>query len=499
MEITTPSSPASLCAAAVRTAFVFALLASPLRASAAASTPDPGNRGTAEDRQLRLAPCRLPGLAQQARCGAIDVPEDPRHPEGRRLAVHVAVVPATGGAASRDPIVPLLGGPGESAIDAAAVLASQLAVLRRQRDVVLVDQRGSGRSGAFGCDLHAAGDAAESVAHLFPAAAAARCARRVRARANLDMYTYVQYAHDLEQVRRALGYGALNLFAGSYGTRAAQVFMRVFPDSVRTAYLGSVVPVDVATPLTMARSAQTELDRVLDACAADASCRHAFPALREELRIIAARLDAGQVRVPVPGKARVELSRGPVAEFLRSRLYRPAGAAEVPWLIHRAHGGDWAPIVDGILERAKGMASALDVGLFLTITCNDDVAFIREPDIAAASEGTFLGDYRVRQQQAACRDWGSGELPPDYRKPLRTAVPTLFVSGDSDAASPLWFTARVAPGFSDRLEVVARGQGHTEWSPCIGRLYERFLRSGATAGIDGSECAAVPRPPFKVP
>lgn len=497
MEITPPSPSASFFDAVVRAVLTVLLATASLQGEAAVPGPHPESRTAAESQQLVLVPCELPRLAQPARCGALDVAEDPLHPRGRRLAIHVAVLPATDGTALRDPIVPLLGGPGESAIDAAAVFAEQWASLRRERDIVLVDQRGSGRSGAFGCNLHGTGGAAISLAHLFPAMAAAQCARRLRARVDLRMYTYVHYAHDLEQVRRALGYDALNLSSGSYGTRAAQAFMRTFPGSVRTAYLGSVIPLDVATPLTMARSAQHELDRVFDACEADTSCRRAFPALREEFRGIAARLDAGQVRVAVPGGTKVELPRGPVAEFLRSHLYRPAGAAEVPWLIHRAHKGDWAPIVEGILDRAQGMASALDPGLFLTITCNEDVAFIREADIAAASRDTFLGDYRVREQQAACRDWNSGGLPKGYRQPLRTSVPTLFVSGDRDAASPLWFTARVAPGFLDRVEIVARGQGHTEWNPCIAQLYERFVRSGATSGIDGSDCPAIPRPPFK--
>ena len=143
------------------------------------------------------------------------------------------------------------------------------------------------------------------------------------------------------------------------------------------------------------------------------------------------------------------------------------------------------------------MASALDVGTFLTLTCNDDVAFIRERDVAAATRDTFLGDYRVREQQAACRHWTSDGWPAGGRTPARSSVPTMFVSGDSDAASPLWFTARVAPGFSDRVEIIARGQGHTEWNPCLGRLYDLFVRSGATRNIDGKVCSAIPRPRFR--
>jgi hypothetical protein len=166
-------------------------------------------------------------------------------------------------------------------------------------------------------------------------------------------------------------------------------------------------------------------------------------------------------------------------------------------VIHRAYLGDWRPIVDGILQVSAGLSSALSAGLFFSITCSEDVAFIRESDIEPATARTFLGDYRVRQQQAACAHWPRASLPNDYRTPVRSPAPAMFVSGDTDAASPLWFTGRVAPGFSNRFELVLRGRGHTEWADCVGRLYEQFVRSGSVRGLDAASCEAAPRPPFR--
>jgi pimeloyl-ACP methyl ester carboxylesterase len=180
-----------------------------------------------------LTSCALDGVPGPARCGAIQVPEDPARPLGRQLAIHFAVLPATGGKALPDPIVPLLGGPGEAAIGDAAMYAERFAALRDQRDLLLVDQRGTGRSAPLQCDLHAGVDVATSLQHLFPSAGARRCLQAMSARTDLRQYTYAHSARDLEQVRRALGYGPLNLSAGSYGTRAAQVYMRAYPGSVR--------------------------------------------------------------------------------------------------------------------------------------------------------------------------------------------------------------------------------------------------------------------------
>ena len=166
-------------------------------------------------------------------------------------------------------------------------------------------------------------------------------------------------------------------------------------------------------------------------------------------------------------------------------------------MIHRAYLGDWSPISEGILSDARDN-SDLSFGLFLSITCSEDIPFIRENEVAGETEGTFLGDYRVRQQQAACRQWPKASLPDGYREPVRSSVPTVFASGDTDGGTPLWFTEHAAKGFSHRLEVVLRGQGHTEWNECIAKIYEKVVKSGSVGAGGTSTCPLVPRPPFRL-
>jgi pimeloyl-ACP methyl ester carboxylesterase len=444
-----------------------------------------------------LQDCTLPALAEAARCGELRVPENPDRPAGRRITIAFAVLPATGGSALYDPIVPLHGGPGEDVIDDAAEIARRFAALRATRDLLLIDQRGTGRSNALPCRLHDPGNAAQNLQHFLPPAAAAACERQLATRADLTQYTLLNFAHDLEAVRKALGYGRFNLIAGSYGTRAAQVFMRAYPGSVRTALLNGAVPMDFVTPLTMARASQEAFEATFAACEADAACRAAYPALRADFDAVLARLDSGAVRAGVPGAADAPLSRGRVVEWLRARLYRPRTGAELPWLIRRAAEGDYAPIIAGILAHSRNIDEAFAVGVWFSITCSEDIQFLREEDIAPATAGTFLGDYRVREQEVACRAWPKATLPEDYRERLRSDIPTMFVSGDMDAVTPLWFTANVAPGFHNRVEVVLRGHGHTEWTDCVDGLYRRFVESGKASGIDPA-CPATPRPPFRI-
>jgi pimeloyl-ACP methyl ester carboxylesterase len=276
------------------------------------------------------------------------------------------------------------------------------------------------------------------------------------------------------------------------------VFVRTYPGSVRTIYLGSVVPIDIAIPLPDARAGQSTMERTFGACEADAPCRAAFPNVRDEFSQMMERLGSGVV-VEVPGLAgKIALSQGRVAEWLRSLLYRPSSAADLPWLIHQASKGDWAPIVTGILEDQKDADTDLSLGLLLSITCSDDLPFIRPEEVAPASQNTFLGDWRLRQQQAACKLWPHSAAPASSREPIHTQVPTMFVSGDSDGGTPIWFTQHAAPGFQNRVEVIMSNRGHTEWAPCIETLYQRFLKQGSVQGLDVSACSHLSRPPFKI-
>ncbi len=447
---------------------------------------------------VALQPCSVPGVEKSARCGAIEVLENPDRPGSRKLKIHFAVIPAADGHARPDPIVPLLGGPGESAIEAGQYFVERLASMLNDRDLLLVDQRGTGQSGAQRCHFFSPEDPAENLQNLFPPSRVESCAKELATHADLTQYSYQRFAADLETVRRTLGYGPLNLFAGSYGTRAAQVFVRTYPGSVRTIYLGSVVPIDIANPLPFAKAAQSMLEQTFAACEADAACRSAFPHLRDEFSQVMERLASGRVFVEVPGHAgTIALSQGRVAEWFRSLLYRPSSAARLPWLIHQASKGDWSPIAKGILDDAREADNDLSLGLLLSITCSDDVPFVLQAEVAPATQNTFLGDWRLRQQQTACKAWPHSVAPASYREPIHTPVPTMFVSGASDGGTPLWFTEHAAPGFRNRVEVIMSNRGHTEWAPCIQTLYQRFLEQGSAQGLDASACSHLSRPPFK--
>ena len=353
-----------------------------------------------------LAPCSLPGFDGPARCGEIQLPENSDKPDGRSITISFAVLPATGGPARPDPIVPLYGGPGEQVISEAAYVARQFATLRGQRDIVLVDQRGTGRSGALRCLLFDPASPATSLQHFVPPQAV----RDLRARPVRPCGPDAIHVSPLRAGPRAHSKGArlfaVQLYAGSYGTRAAQVYLRAFPQSIRTVILSSVVPPDFVTPLTMAKASQAQFEATFAACEADSHCKAAYPRLRQEFEGLLVRLDAGRVRASVPGATDATLGRGRVVEWLRGKLYRPSTAAELPWLIHQAHADNWSPIVDGILAQAREIDAAYSLGLWFAITCSDDVAFLREEDVPpqrTAPTSATIGSASSRRHVARGR------------------------------------------------------------------------------------------------
>ena len=446
---------------------------------------------------LSTAPCDLPDIDRPAKCGVLEVLEAPDKPKGRKIGLHVAILSPASGASKPDPIVVLAGGPGESAIGDASYYYQRLAPFLADRDLVLVDQRGAGQSGGLQCGALPPEAGPDVFKDVFPPKAIGECRKELEKKADLTRYTFPYVARDLEAVRLAAGYGPVNLFAGSYGTRAAQVYMRAYPKNVRTAFLGSPVPLDVANPLPFAKTAQTAFESLFADCEADAECHAAYPRLRDDFAYMYSRLDFYLVRVPVEGRSEpAVVTRGRVIEWMRSKLYRPNSSADLPWIIHRAAYEDWSPIIGALKERQGKSDDELSTGVFFSITCSEDIPFIPQAEIEKQTDDTYLGDYRVLEQQTICRNWPKSPVPKDYRVPVKSDVPALFVTGDHDGGTPLWYSDHVIHGFSHSALLIAQGQGHTEWSDCVSDHYGQLLQSGSADGLAGS-CPAIPRPKFK--
>jgi pimeloyl-ACP methyl ester carboxylesterase len=443
-------------------------------------------------------------MPAEARCGTWEVFENREARTGRKIPLHVVVLPATGPDRLTDPLVYFAGGPGDASIPEGLAVVRELASLRRKRDALLVDLRGTGQSGGLSC-TELKGDASGQgfLDSFFPADKVRACRDRLKKEVDLSWYTTDAAVDDVEEVRTALGYGPLNLIGGSYGTRAVLTYMRRHSRSVRTATLDGVVAPDARVPLGLARATQKALDGLIAECEGDAACHDAFPKLRTELDAVVRQVTSEPVRVelkdPNGQPMEIRLSRSGLLQTLRYKLYVPSEAAQIPAAIHEAAQGNWKPLA--VSARLYGnITRSTAEGFYLSVTCAEDVAFIRDEAVAPAVAGTLLGDFRIRQQKAACEGWPTRALGPEVQAPVVSDVPALLISGERDPATPAYDGERVARTLKHARQVVIPDAGHgrdgMRDEGCIVGLATAFIEAGKAEGLDTSCVAGIRRPDF---
>jgi pimeloyl-ACP methyl ester carboxylesterase len=464
-------------------------------AAATAPLPAPGAGGGSDPTTLELSPCELylPGtpLTAPAECGWFEVAENPAEPEGRRIRLRVARVPARGRSAKPDPLLFLAGGPGQAATEAWLIVAGTLKKVNEERDVLLIDQRGTGQSNPLRCPEMAL-DEALALDWEQLGDTTRRCL------AGLDgdprFYTTTIAMQDYDRVREALGYEQLNLFGVSYGTRAAQVYLRLFPGRVRSIVLDSVVPQTLALGTEHAGKLDQALQRVLEDCEEDADCRAAYPNAADSLATLVRRLDAAPVPVTVEHPTTglpftLDFDREVLGAAIRFLSYAAETQALLPLLIHEAATrNDYRRLASQLLITAGSLTESIAQGMELSVVCTEDFPLFPEPGEAGGRGAYLLGDSMLRASQIQCSIWPRGQVPPGFHDAVTSAVPALLLSGEYDPVTPPEYGDAVQAHLSNSLHLVARGQGHSVTGKgCLGRIVSDFIAAASVANLD-SEC-----------
>lgn len=451
---------------------------------------------------IDLQPCTLRGLEEEAWCADYSVAEDSSRSDGRRISLRVVVLRALGEEPASEAVMIVPGGPGQGITAGTFLFERLLHNLRDRRDIVLFDARGSGASSPLTCILPGDNDDPQSyLGDLLPVPTIESCLAGLDA--DVTQYAAPQVIQDMDELRAALGYQHLDLFANSYGSRLALAYMRRYPGRVRSAVLNGVVPLDLGVPQHHAPDAQRALDLLFDACAEDPACQEAFPELRERFWTVHRRLaEEGPIAVTIDDQVtgrqlELTLNLDLFNEEIRWRLYDEESNL-VPILVDEAYNGDYTGIVELLLRLRRAVATGriLSVGAFLSATCTEDTPFIDPAEAERLAEGTFLGLYRVAQQQAACSVWPRGTLPAGFRQPVTSDVPTLLISGFRDPVTPPKWGEAVLAGLANGRHVVFRQGFHTGGSPCSSAIVEQFIAAGSADGIDVSCADAMTPTPF---
>jgi pimeloyl-ACP methyl ester carboxylesterase len=409
------------------------------------------------------------------------------------------VLPARAQPPAPDPLFFAAGGPGQGAAGSAAAFWNGWQ--RERRDVVLVDQRGTGQSQPLQCQLPGSDSNLQGYFEsIYQRSVFERCRQTLAQRADLTQCTTMAAVHDLDEVRRALGYERINLLGVSGGTRTSLLYARAYPLAVRALILYGLAPPTLRNPLPHARSSQDAIAALFDACAAEAACQRAFPNVASELRTVLERLDRAPAPITVPDPrtgrlVQLNMPRDFFANALRVLLYNSNSARLAPLLIHRAFTGDYQPLVERGLPAVRAQRDGIAMGVLMSSVCSEDAPAITEADIVEQTRGTFLGDARVREQLAACSVWPRANLPASHSTTVVSAVPALLISGRYDPVTPPRWGEETLRGLRNGVHLVIP-RGHSMGTPCTSEIARQFLNAGTMSGIDTSCVSRERLPPF---
>jgi pimeloyl-ACP methyl ester carboxylesterase len=436
---------------------------------------------------------KSPGIENQidAKCGSLAVPEDPLNPQSRQIDLSIAIIEAISRSPEPDPLFILVGGPGQSAIETYPALAPILFGIHQNRDIVLVDQRGTGKSNPLRCLDPEEDDRLEEEQVIAELKA---CPEKLDA--DLRFYTTDIAMQDLDHVRSALGYGTINLYGVSYGTRAALVYLKMYPARVRSMVLDAIVDPAFILYQDAARDGQQALELFFERCESDTTCSSTYPRLRAEFDELVEKLEQNPADITIPHPVSGEpfemtITETTFANIVFNTLYAPDLVAMLPLAIHQAHAEDnFAPLI----TEASLLNAGLYDGMFYAVACTEDA-----PLVTRTEDTETLFESNAQKFIEICEAWPQGEPPPVVREPVQSDVPVLMLSGEADPITPPRHAEELEGSLTNSLHLVFEGMGHGNASnDCTRRIVDRFIETASTSELDTTCVQSVEPPPFFV-
>ena len=462
-------------------------------------------------------PCRVAGIARDVQCGFVTRPLNPAAPDGVRVQVHYIVIPAEARNKNADPVFFFAGGPGQSAIKVAPKLAPAFARFTNRRDLVFIDQRGTGKSAALTCNRQPITSLASMINQDLSTAQILQCKEQLQKlpHGDLRFYTTTIAMQDFHAILSQLGYTKINAIGGSYGTRAILEFMRQYPRSVRRAIIDGVAPPDMVLPISPSIDSQAALDAIFTDCAADASCNKAYPKLKEKwLQLVASLPRNVQVSHPETGRSEpITITRETLAGLLRGPLYVPTFTALLPSAINAAAEGVFEPLFGTASAMGTG-ADGMAMGMHFSVVCAEDYPLM---DMASATETKApkarrdFGDQFAQMYRQVCSQWPRGVVPDAFYKVGLASSPVLVLSGGIDPVTPPRHGAAITQllGANARHVVVPKAGHGVMTLGCMRDVLFRFIdfKEDVTSANDPAllaetktQCVeSIPRPSVFVP
>ena len=450
-----------------------------------------------EENKLTLENCHIDGIQQQVKCGTLVVPENYEKPDGTKVSINFAVLPAIDNSDNKTPLMFLAGGPGQAAVELASGLRHVFNEVRKTRDLILVDQRGTGKSSPLKCE----GEFEQDVYSLIPEDMNPEEIKTCIAAFDVDLsqYNSENAIRDFDAVRVALGHEKINIYGGSYGTRAGLVYMRLFPDSLRAVVLDSVGPIEVPIGL-FGQSFDRSFKLLLEHCREETTCQQAFPQLEDEFKALVTKLENEPAELDIAHprlgtQTHFKISKGKFLGAIRLQLYSVSGRSLVPLVIHQAYLGNYMPLAGLIAQTDGGIG--MYTGLTLNILCNEDFPRISEADFIKDANNDFGQDDSHEGLKLACPLWPQYRPSDDFYQPVVANIPTLILSGELDPVTPPSNGDKTASTLPNNHHIVIDNASHTvAMSTCASDIINEFLTTLKPKALDETCLKDVPKESF---
>lgn len=451
----------------------------------------------AGENKLTLDDCHVENIKQQVQCGKLVVPENYTKPDDEKITINFAVLPAIDKSQNKEPLMFLAGGPGQSAVSLAGGLYKAFNEVRKSRDIILVDQRGTGESHPLQCEENIEQNLYTSLPEDFTGEEVKECLASLTG--DLSQYNSENAIRDFDAVRAALKHEQIAIYGGSYGTRAGLVYMRLFPESLSSVILDSVGPIEVPIGL-FGKSAARSFSMLLENCQEEASCQKAYPDLERAFNQVIAKLDETPVSISIPHprlgtQTSLVINRSKFISTIFMQLYGVEGRSLVPLIIHQASLGNFAPFAGLMAMNDGGME--MFVGLTFNIVCNEDMPKVTPEMIKADSDNSFNGNMSHIAWQTACPLWPQYRPSEDFYNPVTADIPTLIISGELDPVTPPSNGEYSNKTLPNSKHIIMKNSSHTPGvSGCAINVINEFLNEKNPNDLDESCLDEIPAESF---
>lgn len=458
--------------------------------------------GFAKGTSLELEDCHVDGFKEKVQCGTLAVPEDYDKPDGTQIDLNVKVMPAIDGSGKKLPLMFLAGGPGQAATELAAMLRNRFYEVRKTRDIILMDLRGTGESSQLFCDVEDFTniDIYSAFTFDFDLDLVPQCVSQFTQ--DTTHYNSENGIRDADAVRAALGYEKINIYGGSYGTRAALVYMQLFPESLNSVVLDSVAPMDIRIGL-FGKTAERSFQTLIDNCNAEDTCKQAFPNLEQDYQKVFAQLSETpfETSIPHPRLAtptKLVIDAQKFASTIQIQLYGTTGRSIVPLLISEAAKGNFMPFV-GVLAQSdeEQPPGGIYMSVLLNIACNEDFPLISNAEWDADADNKFARNISHEVIRKVCPVWPKYTPSPFLYEPVTADIPTLILSGNLDPVTPPAYGDIADKMLPNSRHIIAEHIGHIVASnKCGVGIVAEFIDELDLEAVDASCLEELPAESF---